>query len=365
MPDRSGRGDRRAVPTSARATIYDIAAEAGVSSATVSRTFGAPAKVRPDTRRRVLDVAARLGYRANPLARALPSGRTSTLALVVPAITNPHFFDIITGAEQRAVEAGFTLVLANTGQSDLSEAAAIERLEPMVDGVMLASSRLDDDRIARFADRTNLALCNRQAGRIPSVTTDQVNGIEQVVGHLHSLGHRRIGLLGGPETSWAGRLRRRAVVAAGGRLGVTVQLLGPFNPIVAGGQSAADAAIGAGVTAVLAHNDLLAIGVLRRLADRGVHVPGEMSVVGFDDIFGADFCVPALTTVAAPSHELGRTAVDLVLASVAGQPVPASTVLPAHLTVRESTGPAPDSRTAPGQSRWRTQSAQTLPPGSR
>ncbi|MFE7416754.1 substrate-binding domain-containing protein [Rhodococcus sp. NPDC057529] len=118
-------------------------------------------------------------------------------------------------------------------------------------------------------------------------------------------------------------------------------LLGPFTPSIQGGPAAADAAIGTGASAVIAHNDLLAIGALRRFAERGVQVPADISVVGFDDIFGADFCAPPLTTVSGPLEAVGRTAVDLVLSSLqkAGRTATQQLRAPAHLVIRGSTGP--------------------------
>jgi LacI family transcriptional regulator len=324
-------------------TIHDVAREAGVAASTVSRTFTNPPRVNVRTREHVLAVAERLGYRPNPHARALPTGRTRTIALLIPDITNPHFFDLIRGAERQASTAGYTLVLGDSEESPDRELRHIERLAPAVDGFLLASSRLPDDRIREVATRHALTLVNRELEGVPSVVTNQFDGSRQIVEHLASLGHRSVAYLSGPRHSWMGQWRWRALVKAARGLGLTATRLGPFPPNLTGG-AAADAGLGHGATALIAHNDLLAIGVLRRLAERGVAVPADLSVVGYDDIFGADFCSPPLTTLAGPLESAGRAVVDVLL----GQLDPAAgrgtrhtrARLPTHLVIRGSSGPA-------------------------
>jgi LacI family transcriptional regulator len=325
-------------------TIHDVAKEAGVAASTVSRTFTNPPRVNLRTREHVRAVAGRLGYRPNPHARALPTGRTKTLALLVPDITNPHFFDLIRGAERQARTAGFTLVLGDSEESPDRELRHIERLGPAVDGFLLAASRLPDARIRQLATRHPLCLVNRELAGVSSTVTDQFDGSRQIVEHLASLGHRSVAYLSGPRHSWLGQWRWRALLAAARGLGLTATRLGPFPPTLAGG-AAADAALGHGATALIAHNDLLAIGVLRRLAERGVAVPTDLSVVGYDDIFGADFCSPPLTTLAGPLERAGRAVVDVLLEQLdppAGRATRHTRArLPTHLVIRGSSGPAP------------------------
>ena len=325
-------------------TIHDVAKEAGVAASTVSRTFTNPPRVNVRTREHVRAVAERLGYRPNPHARALPTGRTKNLALLVPDITNPHFFDLIRGAERQARTAGYTLVLGDSEESPDRELRHIERLAPAVDGFLLAASRLPDARLREVAARHALCLVNRELEGIPSVVTDQFDGSRQIVEHLASLGHRSVAYLSGPRHSWLGQWRWRALVTAARGLGLTATRLGPFPPTLTGG-AAADAGLGHGATALIAHNDLLAIGVLRRLAERGVAVPAGISVVGYDDIFGADFCSPPLTTLAGPLESAGRAVVDVLLEQL--DPATSRghrhtrTRLPTHLVIRGSSGPRP------------------------
>jgi LacI family transcriptional regulator len=330
---------------SARAvTIYDIAREAGVAASTVSRALTHPQRVNNRTREHIEQVADRLGYRPNPIARALPSGRTQTVALLVSDITNPHFFDVIRGAERGTTAAGYTLILANSEESGEAEQRHVERLARGVDGFVLAASRLPDRRIRDLAAELPVTLVNRKVGGVASAVIDQRDGTRQIVEHLVGLGHTSIAFLAGPQASWMAAQRWRALSAAARRLRTTAVRLGPFAPTVEGGTAAADAALDAKVTAVVAHNDLLAIGVLRRFAQRGTDVPGDVSVVGYDDIFGADFCSPSLTTLAGPLDEAGSVAMEVLLDLIAardGSGPRRDVVLPSHLVVRESTGPSP------------------------
>ncbi len=329
-----------------RPTVRDVAAAAGVATSTVSRVFSAPDRISEPTRQHVLAVATRLGYRPNPIARALPRGQTMTLALLVPDITNPFFFDLIRGAERQAAAAGYTLVLADAGESAEAEGTHLDRLADSVDGLLLASSRLPAGRIERLMADHPVVVVNRKVGDLPAVVVDNNQGMRQAVDHLASLGHRRIAYVAGPEASWSDRTRWRALQTAARRVTIDTERIGPFAPTRDGGTAAADACLLTGATAVVAFNDLLAIGILRRLADRGVAVPAELSVLGSDDIFGADICSPALTTIAADVEQGGRAAIDLLLSTRAD---PESTrgrriVLPTHLTIRASTGSAPSVR---------------------
>jgi LacI family transcriptional regulator len=327
-----------------RTTIYDVAREAGVAASTVSRALRNPRRVNAATREHVLQVAERMGYRPSPLATALQSGRTATVAMLVPDITNPHFFGTIKGAERRASAAGITFILSYTEESADNERTQIEHLARSVDGFVLASSRMSDESLWELAEEHNLALVNREVRGLPSAVVDSRVGSRQIVEHLASLGHRSVVYLSGPHQSWPAGERWRGLVDGARSLDMRVTRLGPFPPRVVGGGAAADAALVTGATAVVAHNDLLAIGVLRRLAERGVAVPEQVSVVGYDDIFGADFCVPALTTLAGPQDEAGRSAVELLLENRSRSTTRTPdrrVMLPSHLVIRDSTGPAP------------------------
>jgi DNA-binding LacI/PurR family transcriptional regulator len=316
-------------------TLHDVAREAGVAVSTVSRALSDPGRVNVATRERVQAVARDLHYRPNRLAQALPTGRTGMLAVLVPDITNPHNFGLVRGAEAQARAAGSTLVIADTQGGPELESAHLDRLASSVDGFLLASSRLPDGQLQSLAERSPVVLFNRRVDGLASVATDSADGSRQIVEHLVALGHRHLAYLAGPSAAWSDAERWRALSEHAEAAGVRSVRCGPFPPTLEGGPAAADVGLASGATALVAFNDLLAIGVLRRLADRGIAVPGQVSVVGYDDIFGSDFCSPPLTTVAGPVDEAGRALVDVLLAG--RDPAP-SVTLPTHLRVRASTG---------------------------
>lgn len=324
-------------------TIYDVARAAGVATSTVSRAFSTPGRVRAATREHVLQVAEELGYRPNPHARALLSDRHSTVAMVVSDITNPHYFELIRGAEMRAKASDHTLVLVNAEESPRIELEQIQRLLPAVDGFVLAASRLPDENLARLAEQRPLVLVSRELAGLPCALLDHVDGSRQIVQHLDSLGHRRLVYLAGPSTSWMAATRWAALRRAAQDVGMTAVRVGPFTPRVSQGGVAADAALSTRATAIVAHNDLLAIGVIQRLQQRAVRVPADVSVVGFDDIFAAELCTPRLTTLGGAHAEVGRAAVEILLRAAARGPEPGRppvrVELPTELRLRESTGP--------------------------
>ena len=325
-------------------TIYDVARMAGVATSTVSRAFSNPQRVTETTREQVLRAARELGYEPNPHARALTSRRTQTIAMVMPDITNPHFFEIIRGAEMRAKASDYTLVLVNAEESPRVEQEQIRRLDRSVDGFVLAASRLPDDIITELATRHTVVTGNRQVSGVRSVVLDQSEGCRQMVAHLASLGHSSLVYLAGPRHSWMAACRWAAIRDAAEELGMSARRMGPYSPKVAHGAAAADTALTTGASAIIAHNDLLAIGVLRRLAARSVRVPEDVSVAGFDDIFAAELCTPSLTTLGGAHADLGRVAVELLLEAVNGPRGAVATVpqlvLPSQLVLRNSTGGA-------------------------
>ncbi len=337
---------RRADAMHATVTIADVARAVGCATSTVSRALTRPGRVSDEVRRRVEAVAAELGYRPNPQARSLTSGRTHSIALLIPDATNPYFFDLIRGTQGRAKAGGYRHMLVDTEETAELEAAALAELAASVDGVVLTGSRLSDARLLEIAARLPMVVVNREIDGIPSVIVDTSTAIAEAMEYLVSLGHARMAFLAGPTTSWSSRRRWQAVEAAASRLGVDCVRIGPFAPVRQSGAAAADAALHHGVTACLFFNDMLALSALKRFRERGVAVPARMSVVGCDDIFGADFCDPPLTTLTAPIAEVGRAATDLLMTrlrgAVSGAPPARDRVrVPATLTIRASTGHCP------------------------
>ena len=216
--------DERKVPT-----IYDVARASGVAPSTVSRAFSRPGRVNAETAARIRQVAEELGYRANPLARALPTGKTSLLALVVSDVTNPFYFEIIRGAELAASDADYTLLVADVHESATAERKALERALPLVEGVVLGTSRMSDSAIRVMAKQRPTVVLNRVLTGIPSVVTDNARGTRRAVEHLAELGHRSLGYVAGPEASWADGMRWRAMREAADELGLRVHRLGPYR----------------------------------------------------------------------------------------------------------------------------------------
>jgi LacI family repressor for deo operon, udp, cdd, tsx, nupC, and nupG len=325
-------------------TIRDVAQRAGVATSTVSRALANPERVNARTRDRIERAASELGYVPSVLARNLSSGRSGTVALLVPDVTNPFYFDIIRGTQYQLKAAGYAQILVDTEESTDVELESLRQLRRAADGVILAASRLSDQQLADAALRHPLVTINRPAADAPTVLLDTPGAMVQAIDHLASLGHTSVAYVGGPATSWSNRRRWVAIREAAYRREVSVSRIGPYEPTTASGAAAGDAALNSGATAFLVFNDLIAIGMLQRFAERGVKVPGEVSIAGCDDIFGSDFCNPPLTTITSPIEQAGRVAVSMLVAQF--DPLRRSearnlSVLPTHLTVRSSTGPVP------------------------
>jgi LacI family transcriptional regulator, galactose operon repressor len=321
-------------------TIKDVARAAGVSASTVTRALSNPEMVNPATRERVRQTAAALGYQPNRAARGLITGRTGNLGLLVPDLANPFFPSIVKGVQARAHEADYAVFLVDTDEDATAEAGLVSKLSKQVDGLILCSPRMAEDELRTILAETPVVLINRRVGRVPSVTPAFTDAMRQAVSHLTALGHRRIAYVAGPRSSWANRERVRALKGVAG--GVDLVEIGNVIPQFPGGVAAADQVLAADVTAVIAYNDLVALGLLHRFAARGVAVPDDISLLGFDDIALAEMVHPSLTTVALPKEQAGRASVDLLL-QLLEQPDRATSVrreLPAQLMVRGSTGPA-------------------------
>ncbi|MFF3500203.1 LacI family DNA-binding transcriptional regulator [Streptomyces sp. NPDC003247] len=336
--EESAQGDGEGRTWTRPPTIYDVARAAGVAASTVSRAFSRPGRVNAETADRIRAVAAEMGYRTNYLARALPTGRTSMLALVTSDVTNPFHAEIIRGAEVAAAEADYTILLIDAQEDDRIERKNIERALPSVEGIVLASTRMSDSAIRMIAKQRPTVVLNRDITDVSSIVTDNLHGARLAVDHLAGLGHRTVVYAAGPESSWVDGMRWRGLREAAGA-GLRMQRVGPVPPTIAGGGQAAADVVRSAATAVVAYNDQVAIGLMRRLQASGVRIPEDLSVVGFDDIFVADLVQPGLTTVAAPLRAEGHIAVRTVL-SLANGPAcrpDQPRTLPVKLVTRDST----------------------------
>ncbi|WP_045729941.1 LacI family DNA-binding transcriptional regulator [Pseudarthrobacter chlorophenolicus] len=332
------------VSASRPATIHDIAALCGVAPSTVSRALSTPDRVNIRTRERIQAAAVELNYTPNSQAKALSSGKTGAVGVLVPDITNPFYFDLIRGTQLQLKAAGYTQLLVDTEESDEVEASAIQQLRKSADGLIVGASRLTDEALLAARAAMPLVAINRDVPDVPAVIIDTPAATGQALDHLISLGHTKVAYVSGPVSSQSNARRWDALSLASEERGIEVVKLGPFAPKTQSGAAAADTAVHSGATACIVFNDLIAIGMLQRLRERGVRVPGDMSIVGCDDIFGADFCNPPLTTMSSPIEQAGRVAVTMLLAQLdplRGGGARSRSVMPTHLTVRASTAAAP------------------------
>ncbi len=336
MAENGGKKRKNSLPT-----IYDIAELAGVNPSTVSRALNNPGRINAVTEAKIKDAAKKLNYHVNPFARALPTGKTKMIACIVADITNPMFFDAVRGAEAQASDLGYTLVIAESQESSSLEAATVERIMPSVDGVVLVTSRLEDAEVKEIAGRKPVVLMNRRIDGLADVVADISGGIEQAVRHLKELGHESVAYLSGPSTSRMSKHRWQLIFDAAVKQGLKVVEIGPNEPVVDGGKASVDLVLASGVSAVIAYNDLIAIGLMSGLTERGVSVPSQVSVIGFDDIFGSDLTTPALTTIKSPLESAGKLAVQALLADIedhdAEQALETAKRLAGHLVMRAST----------------------------
>lgn len=326
-------------------TVRDVAKALGVSPSTVSRALSSSQLVAPRTRQLIIDKSREMGYTPNNAARGLVTGRKGTLGLVVPDLENPYFASVTKGVQARALAAGYSVFVADSDEDARVELELVRKLKPQVDGLILCSPRMSDPDLASLVGDTPVLLINRRLNGLANITLNDEEIVRQALEHLYALGHRYVGYAGGPTGSWSDGQRRRGIEnVVPGFSGLEVLSLGSFTPVFGGGLSAADLAVAAGVTAVLAYNDLVALGVVARLTGRGIDVPGEMSIVGIDDINAATLVSPALTTVRAPLRKVGMSAVDFLVDSFAAASIQRPPEnLPIELVVRQSTAVPPSS----------------------
>jgi LacI family repressor for deo operon, udp, cdd, tsx, nupC, and nupG len=332
------------------ANIYEVAKRAGVSTATVSRVLSHPAIVSASTRRRVLDAVERLGYTPNAAAKNLRTLRTAKLLVTVPDISNPFFSLILRGIEDAAQREGYAVLLGDTQHDDAREdryAAMLKRKE--ADGLIFLGHRLPKEAAAlvrtmapRCAPVVNGCEFNPRLG-VPSVHIDNAKAASEAMDHLFRLGHRRIGAITGPLASPLSRDRLRGAMARARKERAEHDLVvmnGDFS--IESGAAEGDRLLGRRErpTAIFCFNDEMAMGVIQAARRRGLRLPDQLSVVGFDDIRFASYMDPPLTTISQPMRAIGEGTVRLLLEILSGNvATPESVTLPHTLVVRSSTAP--------------------------
>jgi LacI family transcriptional regulator len=318
--------DRRTTAVAEGVSIVDVAARAGVSLGTVSNVLNRPEQVAPATREKVLRAVAELGYVRNEAARQLRSGRSRIIGLVVLDVRNPFFTDLAAGVEAGAVARGLSVILCNSDESRDREAHYLSLLqEQRPYGVLITPVRNKPPGIEALRKRgIPVVLVDRGSSRRQcSVSVNDEIGGELAAAHLISIGHQRIGFVGGPMSinQVSDRLAgARKALPAGGLTDSALTVIETTGLNVAAGSQAgasiADMPPSSRPTAVFCANDLLALGVLQEMTRRRLRIPDDIAIVGYDDIdFAAAAAVP-LTSVRQPRYQLGLTATQLLIDEV-------------------------------------------------
>jgi LacI family transcriptional regulator len=340
----SGEQPRRSV------TLRDVAAAANVHVATASRALDpeSPHPVSAGTRARVQEVAESLGYRSHLVARGLRRGFSSTVGVVAADLANPFTAPVLRGLENSLEEAGYmALVTESREDSALLEKAVNHLLARQVDALILAAVRAGDrDLVLEWAERVPVILAVRQlpGSGIPAVTHDDRTGAHLAAEHLAGLGHRHILEMAGPLDVQTFSDRHESFVLAAAELGLTATTVGPATvPTFEEASQLMASALADGpgrATAVFAHNDFMAMGAVRAIRGAGLDCPGDLSVIGYNDVAMAECLDPPLTTVRLDGYDMGRLAGTMALEAIGGasfEGVLSQT--PATLVVRASTGP--------------------------
>jgi len=324
-------------------SIEEVAAAAGVHKSTVSRAFSRPEAVKEQTRTHVLKVAASMGYTMSPLAQALRTKTSTLVPLIVPDITNPFFAELAKAMTAAAGERGYQLVLCVTENDAAATAGYLDAMQSMYApfGVIAPFAQVDPAEFEPFGFGKRLVVIDRVESDIelPTVTVDSERGIELAFEHLLALGHTSIAYLSGISGTHTAADRRRAYQAMAERHGLASIELSSGVGLDAGERATEDLIrMPQRPSAIIAANDMVAFGLISALGARGLSVPDDVSVVGFDGLALGARSNPPLTSVQQPIAEMGRIAIDLAeLAAQNGRVE--HVVLQPELIVRSSTGP--------------------------
>jgi LacI family transcriptional regulator len=331
-----------ASPHNRSQTIADVAARAGVSLATVSRVMNGNPSVDPALAEKVRAAAQALNYSASPLARSLVLGKTNTVAVVVPDLANPTFHGVLRGLSRAAARDGYHILIADSAESVTEERILAVEMRRRCDGIVLCAPRMAEaDLRPLLTELKPVVLVNRDAGssNTPTVAADYQRGLRELLDLLYGYGHRSLVYLAGPPQS-ASNARRLAAVREflDDHPDTAIQAL-PCGVNFVDGHDAAERVLASSTTGVLAFNDLVAMGLMSALSERGVSVPGHISVVGFDDIPFARYMTPPLTTASVPVPELGEQAWNRMWDLLNDRPPGDAILFRPRIESRGSTGP--------------------------
>jgi len=321
-------------------TIRSVADEAGVSIATVSRVMSGQTNVSRSRAALVREVAGRLGYTPNPVAQGLKSGSFRTVAVVVPNLSNPFFYDIIRGIGLKAQAARYQMVVLDSNEDPDKEVTICRDVLRYSDGLLLISPRMSAQDLQQLAaeDKPVVMVNRAEVGvGIPSLCVDNSAAMLEIYGHLSGLGHRKVVYLAGPSASWQNDMRQAAGIQAQA-FGLEVKVV-PAGGTIATGYKAVGRALELNPTAIVCFNDLSAFGALAGLKEHGIMVPDDISLTGFDDIEFSAYAAPSLTTARNPKRELGQLSWTIIEQLMRGEKLLPTPMLTAELIVRGSTAP--------------------------
>lgn len=338
-------------------TLKDVAKHVGVHPSTASRALntGTRSLVNEATATKVIEAARELGYRPNPIARGLKTNRSETIGVLIPDLTNPLFPPIVRGIEDRLREDGYTAVLANSDNDPAKERLHFETMAGrQVEGFIVATAERDDPLVEdALASRVPIVMVNRtvETANAFAVVGRDRGGAQLAVAHLVELGHTRIGHIGGPARFSTGKARFEGFLAAMEANGLEADpdLIG-FGDTFTEGEGARVCremiATDGRMTAIVAGNDLLALGCYDVFVEEGIVCPTDISVIGYNDMPFIDKLRPPLTTIRIPHYEIGWNAADLMMLRIADpEASPRTVFLEPELVVRSSTGPPPQQAT--------------------
>ena len=328
--------------------IKDVAREAGVSTATVSHVINETKYVTDTTRQKVKDAIEKLNFYPNAHARSLASGRSNIIGLLVSDISNPFFPELIKSIEAAAFEHGYNVMLFNTNYDAKRAADHVRRLiELKVAGVALMTAELEPELIEELIRKQVRAVFN-DLGTVTeymsNIILDYALGIDEAVRHLVSLGHQRIVHIAGLSRIYSGNVRRDAFIDAMKRY-----LPNSQTPMIFQGDFRFESGRMAATelldlkklpTAIIAANDMMALGAMQELKANGLTIPQDISIIGFDDIAFASLCEPPLTTVCSPRVEIGRRAIEALMTTIESPNLSGVEIrIPTYLITRKSTAP--------------------------
>jgi LacI family transcriptional regulator len=320
-------------------TIRDVAAAANVSTATVSKYINGAQRFSPKVEAALDAAISTLGYKSNPMAKSMITGRTNTVGLSVLDITNPHFSSILKGANRVAHDRGYSVLLVDTEETPSRERRTIEDLSLRVDG-MIVFSRMREEEMGWMTeiDKPLVFFGSLATLPLPTVASDDHGGAFMLARHLCMLGHRRFAYLGFSKSrrdeERLGGIRECLALS-----GLDLAIYDAEAPSLQEGERLCSSIVlGSGrPDALICYNDLMALGFMKEAANLGVSVPQDISVVGFDNIPYGKYTTPALTTVDLQSERMGATAMEKLLAVIRGEPVEKLTKIAPQLILRQST----------------------------